>query len=89
MREVVVIAGCGGSLTLGERMRQALEGDTTFFSAALMSGKSEIDENTAGCGDGDGGIGATTARGAEVSTNARETGARVASGFELATGLDM
>jgi hypothetical protein len=56
VREVVIISGAGCSLTLEERMRQALEGDTTFFPAALVSGKSEIDENTAGCDDVEGGI---------------------------------
>jgi hypothetical protein len=58
VREVVVMSGGGCSLTLGERMRQALERDTTFFPAARVSGKAEMDENTAGCGDVDSEIGA-------------------------------
>jgi hypothetical protein len=85
VREVVVMSGGGGSLTLGERMRQALEGDTTFFPAALVSGKSGIDNNTAGCGPGDGGMGATTAAGAVWSSRALSTGARIARGAEVLT----
>ncbi len=84
-REVVVMSGVGGSLTLGERMRQALGGDTTFCPASRVSEKSEIDENTAGCGDVDGKIGATTAAGSVWSSGARSTGARIARGAEVST----
>jgi hypothetical protein len=73
LREVVIMSGGGGSLTLGERMHQALEGDTTFFPAAQVSGKSGIDDKTAGCGQGDSGMGATTVA-------ALSTGARIARG---------
>jgi hypothetical protein len=53
----ITMSGVGGSLVLGERMRQASEGDMAFrvrhscSAAALGSGKSEGEENTAGCND--------------------------------------